>query len=196
MSYALSNLLTDFLSILLIGSAIKLMDDVLDEEIDRLEGRETLAIRLGPAVVPYCMVLVALAVILNLPLALSLFFASYALGMFGDFLRILPTGVRGWVEAVVILFLGIVLFGWHEMVTSLALIWCIQIADDLFDRRRDEGVGCYNLTHCLGIWESLGSLLLSFALAAWLSPVKSILCLSAGALLSLLFDQLEKEVKE
>src|SRR5690606_29875589 len=81
------------------GVAIKLMDDYLDQELDALLGRRTLAAAVGPGAVAYAMAALALAMLLDGPAAGSLFLAAYAVGMAHDPAGRLPTGLAGWQEA-------------------------------------------------------------------------------------------------
>ena len=69
------------LTICLTGIVIKLMDDYLDQEIDKIEGKHTLAVILDKALLPYTLLFMVLCMAVHPMLAGSLFLASYIIGM-------------------------------------------------------------------------------------------------------------------
>lgn len=132
------------------GVAIKLMDDYLDQELDALLGRRTLAAAVGPGTVAYAMAALALAMLLDGPAAGSLFLAAYAVGMAHDPAGRLPTGLAGWQEAMVAAGAGALLAGLRVMAAALASMLFIQCVDDLRDAAEDARRGHGSLAARLG----------------------------------------------
>lgn len=143
--YWLKLVLPRFLTCLLTGLAVKLMDDYLDAPCDRIAGRYTLACLWGRATLCYALVAFSLAVVTQAAWALSLFWASYVLGMGGDMRRSLPLGLSGWQESVLLSIVAVIALGWREVVTSFLAIFVVQAGDDLLDKGRDEKTGGRNL---------------------------------------------------
>ena len=86
-----SSLLLELLGIVLAGLTIKLMDDHLDVEFDQCIGRQTLALRLGRACLPYGLCALVLAMAIAPQVVLTLFLAAYAIGMGHDLREKMPT---------------------------------------------------------------------------------------------------------
>lgn len=126
------------------------MDDYLDQEIDKLTGKETLASKLGKATVPYALLSLSIAVTLNYSWTLSLFWASYIFGMGYDLKNSLPSGLEAYQESLLLLILGIYLLGTKEMISSLFIIFNLQLIDDLIDSHNDKEVFRNNFTHIFG----------------------------------------------
>lgn len=150
-------------ALLMTGVAVKLMDDFLDEEVDRELGHENLAARLGRATLPYALVLLGLGMALATRVSLAMFLAAYSLGMAGDLSRRLPTGLKGYQESLVTVGLGAMVSGWRTMAAALAVVVWLQAADDLVDRSLDRRARSFNLAEFFGGWEAaLGALTLWF----------------------------------
>jgi len=119
------------------------MDDYLDGPLDRLIGKKTWAADLQEATLPYALLAFSLAVIAEPTWSITLFWASYAVGMRGDRLRPLPLGLTGWQEALLLGVLTLSAFGWKALVTSWAAIFSLQAVDDLLDSSTRQDVrGC------------------------------------------------------
>lgn len=146
--------------------AVKLIDDFLDKETDAGCGRLNWAVRLGPGAMVYAVLALALAACINAPLSLSLFFASYAIGMYNDLGAVLPSRLTGWQESLLVLVLAVLLVNFHTVFFALLFVAAVQFFDDFIDMRSDRLCGQRNLACRLGPIACLicGLILLS---AAW-----------------------------
>ncbi|WP_156801210.1 hypothetical protein [Halobacteroides halobius] len=133
------------------------MDDYLDQEIDRLNNRSTLALKLQRGVLPYTLLLFSFAVVINSKVPISLFWASYIIGMgfSGD---PLPSGMRGYQESVFMAGLGFWIFGIKDFLFSLTIILFIQLVDDYIDYHVERYVNQSNFVNYL---DKVGTFLLA-----------------------------------
>ncbi|GMA48878.1 hypothetical protein GCM10025857_02350 [Alicyclobacillus contaminans] len=143
-----------FLCLVLAGAAIKWVDDYLDAEYDICRGKHTLAVRMSRSALPYGMVLAFLAAAAQLPMALSVFFGSYAVGMLSDWKQVLPTKLPAWLETVMAVALSLVLTGWRTALWGLLLMAMFDWLDDLVDRLADQRTGQHNIALRLGVVEA------------------------------------------
>lgn len=162
------NLFTASLAVSLCSLSVKLMDDHLDQERDRCCGRANMAERLGAGTIAYAAMLLALAAGLDTALSLSLFLASYVVGMFNDLSRIMPTRLSGWQESAVVFALGGFLFGFRIMLFALLFIIAVQLFDDCIDSKTDRLCGQRNFACRLGLAECLLAGVAALAGACWL----------------------------
>lgn len=174
----ISSLVLNALAIFLVGICIKVMDDYMDIELDALLDKKTLAAKLGPGTLPYLLLLFALAVSINQNLTLALFMASYAVGMYQDLFRPLPSGLKGWQESVVVFSLGIVIVGWVTIVWAFAIMAAVQLLDDLIDYRLDLKTGVVKAVQRLGFAETALLVLILTLLSLFLAVDQTLMVLS------------------
>lgn len=154
--------------------AVKLMDDALDAGLDAAAGWRTRAGELGVAAMPYALLCLATAALLNPDLAAGLFLACYAVGMAAHPGALMPTGAPAWAESVLAVGLSALLLGARETAASLLVVACVQLADDWLDN--DSRLGRELGRHAL----LLGAGAAAFA-AAWLDWQRLItVCTAAG----------------
>ncbi|MGI6604202.1 MAG: hypothetical protein ACOX2S_03885 [bacterium] len=162
------------LSLFVVGLSIKILDDYLDG--DDSAGQPNLACLMDRGVVAYALFFYAVGAWLRPGWAFTLFLASYATGMLGSSHWILPSGFPAWVEVVVALVLGLCLAGWHELLSSVVLIFGIQLWDDVLDRAKDEKTGLrVNLAQKWGVVEASLAGLALLTTAVLLAPLKMLL---------------------
>lgn len=99
--------------LVLIGAAVKLMDDFLDCEYDLSRGRRTLAAQFGRACLPYALVLALCAAALDLRLTIAVFLGSYVMGMFSTWREDMPTHIPAYVEMLLGAALSWWIVGWR-----------------------------------------------------------------------------------
>jgi 1,4-dihydroxy-2-naphthoate octaprenyltransferase len=160
--------ITTALAVAICALAVKLTDDALDKETDLAAGRRNLAARLGPGTMVYAALCLAVAASINAPVTLSLFFASYIVGMFNDLRQAFPSRLRGWQESALVTLLGVILFGWHLMLFSLLFILAVQLTDDCIDMHSDRLCGQRNFACRLGWLECWLAGLIALLAAWWL----------------------------
>lgn len=154
------------ISVILSALSIKLIDDYLDQDIDRHAGRKNLATFLGNGSVVYATLLLCIAAALNATVSMALFFSSYVVGMFTQWNSTFSSRLKGWQEILIVSVLGLVLFGWKIMTFCLLFVFTIQLIDDYVDEYSDKQAGYCNLVHRIGKLECL--LIASIALMlAW-----------------------------
>jgi hypothetical protein len=158
--------ITTACAVLLCAFAVKLTDDFLDQQNDLKVERCNWALYLGPGTMVYATLFLALAASINSSVSLSLFFASYIVGMFNDLLRILPSRLRGWQESSLVMIAGVLLFGWINMLFSLLFIIAVQCTDDCLDYRLDCITGQRNIANRVGLMEC-GLIGLTALITAW-----------------------------
>ncbi len=142
--------------VFLVGIVIKLMDDYLDQEIDRLNDRNTLSMKLGRAVVPYSLMLLSFATLIDYLLTISLFWSSYIVGMgMGMDQDNLPTGLKVYQEVVLMIILGFIVLDYELFLFSLAIISFIQLLDDYIDYHLEEYINRSSFINYLGKYGTL-----------------------------------------
>lgn len=166
-----------------VGVAVKLLDDFMDLRSDAQYGVPSIAVRLGEATLPYAMLSLALGAAFDPRFGLSLFLASYAVGMASDLRRILPLGLTGWQESLGAFLLGVLFTGPLVQLWALSMMAFVQCVDDLQDVRRDDLCGSANLVRRWGLGEVRLAALGFFMFAALLAPFHTVLLLIAVALI-------------
>jgi len=150
--FELSSIVT---SVILCSIAVKLVDDFLDQDLDSRAGCYNFSKIVGRGAIVYGMLALALAGSINASVSMPLFLASYSIGMFNDFKKTFISGLSGLQESLLVLILGILLWGWQSMLFSICFIFSIQLFDDYLDIYRDQLAGYRNLAHRMGKVECL-----------------------------------------
>lgn len=127
-------IIKSFLAIFFAGLSIKLMDDILDDREDKTIGKKTWAQAAGRGAVPYALLALFLAIMLDWERGGSLFLASYVIGMGSSLEQKEGIGLPAWFESATGGILGLVIFGFPVMSSSLTVIISIDIMDDVIDR--------------------------------------------------------------
>lgn len=185
---------TAALATALCAAAVKLLDDFLDQDLDRAAGRPNLAAVFGNGSVVYAAVLLGLASGINAPLSLALFFASYAIGMVNELGRLLPSRLSGWQESLLALAAGAYIAGLTTALFALFFVLAIQLLDDCLDLTADRRAGQRNFAVRFGLAECLCLSLAAFLVAWRLDAVLFAPVLAGTALVYIGSTQL-KEVK-
>lgn len=160
------------------------MDDYLDQDLDRIEGKYTLSMFLDKAILPYTLLCTVMCMALAPILSGSLFLASYLIGMGHDLKRPLPFGWTAWQEALLFGTFGFLVFGGRMMLSSLLIILFIQLADDLVDFYTDAKYSRRNFAVRFGFKEILFAGSLTLAGSIVLDVQKTIMvCLSTPLVL-------------
>ena len=166
---AICDFLATTLAVTCCALAVKLTDDWLDQEHDRLAGRKNWAEILGIGTMLYAMIFLIIAAALNTAVSLALFLASYIIGMFHDLTSRFPLGFTGWQESLFILVMSVVLFGWHITLFSLIFVIGIQLIDDCLDITTDSMAGQRNFAAKLGQTECILLSLLALLGSWWIN---------------------------
>ncbi len=143
------------ISVILCAIAVKLVDDFLDQDLDTSASSHNFANSLGKGTIIYAMLALTLAISINALVTIPLFLASYSIGMFSDLQQPFPSGLKGWQESLLVIFCGILFWGWEQMFFSLLFISSVQLFDDYVDLEKDQVVGCRNIARQIGKVECL-----------------------------------------
>lgn len=155
MSLAIFDITTIVISVILCSIAVKLIDDFLDKDIDTRAGCYNFSRTLGSGTIVYGILSLALAASINATVSIPLFLASYSIGMFNDLKKKFTSGLSGLQESMLVFILGVILWGWENMLFSLFFILSIQLFDDYLDVYTDQLAGYRNLAHRIGKVECL-----------------------------------------
>lgn len=177
-----------FLAVCAVGATIKLVDDVLDADVDICLGQRTLAAKLRRSALPYCLVLVLLAAAANLQLTIAAYLGSYAVGMFAHLRERLPTHLPAYVETIAAVALMTVLTDWRTALWAIAIMCVIDWLDDVVDAVRDRECGQVNLAVRFGIVEVLVGVLIVFCAAVYANAVWTALVFIAMPILTIFFE--------
>lgn len=158
---------TVFCAVFICAIAIKMIDDFLDYDHDKAGKNYNSAEFLGKGSPVYAMLLFGIAVYLNPPLCLSLFLASYGIGMFHDLSVLFPSKLTGFQEFIFSFGVGVYLCGWNSMFFSFAFILAIQLIDDCIDAQIDQLSGRRNMAHHFGLFESYLLASISLLVSVW-----------------------------
>jgi len=175
------------------GIVIKLMDDFLDKDIDRLTHQWNFAIILNRALLPYSFVLLIISLYLNFSDSVSIFAASYAIGMAGDYKEKLPTRLYSWQEGILVLIMGVFISSFYDIISAVIIVSIIQIIDDLIDFKNDIKSQARNVIVKYGRVNSFLSIGILILLSIRFCPVKTVYYLTAFFLLNLLVCIISKE---
>lgn len=184
-------MLKRLLGLLLVGLAIKLMDDFLDQEKDKASGQYNLYHILGKSILPYSLVIFSFGLYLNLVEGISFFAASYLLGMAHDYHLRLPSGLIAWQEGLIVFMFSTYLTDLKNSLSALLLILLLQFIDDLIDFKKDSQYFQANLFKKLGFFNSVLIMLALTIVAIIFYPVKLIYFIIAIILLYLSFEILK-----
>lgn len=191
-------ILKKILSVFLTGCVIKIMDDYLDQDIDILENEQNLFTVLELGVLPYALLLLSLAFFLDSVTALSLFLASFAVGMGGNLTAKMPSGLYGYQESFIVLLLGFLSLK-INMLSSILIIIVIQLLDDIKDYKRNK-INKKNLAFLLGKVECYLLAVICFLLSFYLDSIKAVSSIISTYLITyiirLLLIKNEKAVSE
>lgn len=135
--------------------SIKILDDWQDREIDKMNGRFNCICCWGSSVLIYSLLLLALGTMIETSWSLSFFFAAYSLGMIRQYQVVYLSGLRGWQEMGIVIFLGIVFLGIDLMVFAVLMMISIQLIDDMIDLNEDVKSCSKNWALLLGKYETL-----------------------------------------
>ena len=161
-----------FFGIFVIGIVIKLMDDSLDQELDKLKGTKNLAVNIGQVIMPYSLILMIIALSLNYKESVGFFCASYILGMTYDFKKKLPTYLKGWQESILVLVISIFMTSVYNIISALVLILLLQLIDDAIDYKKDKYVTEINYLKKLGVVPGIFLILILLLISFQYYPLK------------------------
>lgn len=156
-------------AVVLCSGAVKLVDDYLDKEFDHCVGRKNWADYWGQGSLIYAMLFLVIAAGIHAAVSMSLFLASYIVGMFNDLKSVFPSRLKGWQESFFVMAVGILCFGWNLMFFAVFFIWGVQLFDDCLDVRTDCLAGQRNFACRFGTLECFLLGVMAFIFAGWIN---------------------------
>ena len=159
------------LSVFLTGVIVKTMDDSLDYDIDHIAGKAVNPILSNPGILPYTLLIFSVACTLDGQTGGSLFFASFIIGMAGDFDTLMPSGLKGYQESLALIFIGFFIFQSKIFLSSLLAILSFQLLDDILDDKTERGYS-QNWCSVLGKVEAVILSLIFFLATLLIDPYK------------------------
>lgn len=166
----MSNGILQFLAVICTAVAVKLTDDYLDEDSDRMLGKFNFATYLGKGTPVYGLVSLAIGASLAASISLALFFACYVIGMCHDCHSHYPLGLNGIQESLLVLFISCCLLGLNLMFFATCFVFAVQLIDDFIDVLADQQVGIRNFACSFGSNECLLLTLICLGLAFMINP--------------------------
>src|SRR5690554_1297255 len=139
-----------FAGVFLIGIVIKIMDDYLDRDIDRFKEQWNITLIINRGILPYSLVLLIFSLYLNFPEGVSIFAASYLVGMINDLNEKLPTKLYAWQEGIFLIILTTYMSSLKDSISALLIVSSIQIIDDFIDMKKDKYIDNSNIVNKIG----------------------------------------------
>lgn len=179
-----------YISVILLGVVIKLLDDEIDD--DRMDKglQNKLYQDLIAYKFPYCLLFLSLSMLIEPELIFSLFTSSYMIGMFHFPRQKLPTNLKSYHEIIILLIINLIKISLDIFAVAFLSILLIQLIDDLQDYTYDFKYGYKNYAVLYGKGEIiiLSSILIIFCiLISWLD---SMIILSSSFLIKSLYAKI------
>ena len=161
------------------------MDDFLDQEIDRLNNRDSVAVKLQRGILPYSLLLFSFAVLCNYKLSIALFWASYIVGM-GTNKTKLSNQLKWYQELILLLIVGFLALDNLTFLFALLIILFIQAVDDYIDYYREKYINRDNLLNYLGQGGTFFIIVFSFVCSLHLNWQLTLLIMGISFVINLL----------
>lgn len=176
--------------VLLIGIVIKLLDDEIDEDKLNKKLQSKLYRDVMDYKLSYCLLFLAIAMLLESHLVFSLFSSAYMIGMFHLPQQRLPLKLKGYEEIIVIACINLFLIPFNTFVIAFLSILLIQLLDDLQDKEYDFKYGFRNYVNKYGKGEViLGSSIL-FIACIMISFINTMIIISSSFLIKYLYAKI------
>ncbi|MFW6281697.1 MAG: hypothetical protein ACOC1O_02730 [bacterium] len=180
------------IGILIMGIVIKIMDDSLDRDLDKMTGQWNITSILNRSITPYCILMVIISLYFNFEECISIYMTSYILGMINDCREKLPSKLFAWQECIIIFFLSISITSFINMISTIFIIILIQIIDDYIDLKKDTYPQTNNIIIKLGCVNTILLFIIILFLSLVYFPIKLYYFIIADFFIYLIFFYLEK----
>lgn len=134
----------------LLGIVIEVLDDYIDGDIENTMILDLSLHSGNKAILPYCLILFAIATGFNVEYGVTLMSSCYIVGMFYDLNLKLPSKIKSYHESIIIFLVNVFLFSLLSFLTSLLIIFLIQLFDDIRDMKWDKKYGFKNYANRFG----------------------------------------------
>ncbi|ABR48691.1 hypothetical protein Amet_2538 [Alkaliphilus metalliredigens QYMF] len=176
-----------YIAIFLIGVIIKILDDEIDQDFYH-KGHFYLEIMKHR--LPYCLLFMSMAMILDPFYSFGLFTSAYALGMFRKLNLMLPSQLKSYQELLLIIFINLLLIPVWIFLHSMIIIMIIQLMDDLMDCYYDRKYGFPNLVNSFGKVEVSITILILVVISFMMSWINTLIIIPVAILINYLYSSL------
>lgn len=177
-----------YLSVILIGVIIKELDNETDEDRDTDLLMYKLLSMLRPYYLPYGLITMAIAMMLDKDYSFTIFTSAYMIGMFQISPQKLPLKLKNYQEILIILLLNLLLSPISIFIHSFLMISIIQLLDDLIDQEYDFLYGYSNYAVRFGKIEVILTIGIFLITAVMLSWVNTLIVLPTAFLINYLYS--------
>lgn len=174
------------MAVFLIGFVIKWLDDEVDFKEEAIISKNS-TIKAQEYKLPYCLLFLSLAMLLDTYYSFALFTSAYIIGMFDIPFQKLPFGLKSYQEIIFILIINIMFVPIKTFIHSLTLILIIQLVDDLIDFYYDKRYGFKNFAVKFGRGEVLIATFILAVMSLMLSLVNTIIVLPVAFFINYLY---------
>lgn len=162
-------------AVILTAAAVKWLDAWIDAEYPAA------SIRGGAA---YSLLAIMLAAILDARLTAALFTACYIVGMFLNMRLILPSGMPGWLESLLVFTFAGVYCGFVTAFWAVLVIFSVQLIDDLLDYQFDQQQGRCNIVREQGVERTMILFAFCFYISVLIEPFLSVLVFASALIVA------------
>ncbi len=180
-----------YIALFLLGFVIKLLDDEVDQDENlRKLPRSQMLREVQFFKLPYCLLFLSIAMMLDTPYSFALFSSAYITGMFHVSTQRLPFKLKSYQEIVIVFLINILLVPIGVFFNCLFLIVIIQFLDDLMDMNYDFTYGYFNYANRFGKGEVILVILIFLVASIMLSWVNTLIILPTGIFINYLYSWL------
>ncbi|SES69825.1 hypothetical protein SAMN05660297_00290 [Natronincola peptidivorans] len=183
-------LFNKYIGLLLLGVVIKLLDDEVDEDTKDKIAESKIYANLSQYKLPYSLLFLSLAMLLQPHLVFSIFTSAYIIGMFYFPHQILPLKLKAYQEMIILILLNIIFIPPNIFAIAFLSILLIQFIDDLLDYQYDFKYGYKNYVNNLGLGEIVIASSILLIICFIISWTNTITILTSSFLVNYLYDKI------
>ncbi|SNR87972.1 hypothetical protein SAMN05446037_1001194 [Anaerovirgula multivorans] len=183
-------ILSKYFGILLIGIVIKLLDDEIDDDKTNTRSQSNLYRDVMEYKLPYCLLFLAIAMLLESQLIFALFTSAYMIGMFHLPHQRLPFKLKGYEEMIILFCINLLLIPFDIFAIAFISIFLIQLLDDLQDYQYDFKYGFKNFVNKYGKGEVILVSGILLVLCIIISLMNTMIILSSSFLINHLYSRI------
>ncbi|SCZ01075.1 hypothetical protein [Alkaliphilus peptidifermentans] len=177
-----------YIAVLLIGFVIKWLDDEVDFKEEAAIDKKKL-LNIFDCKLPYCLLFLALAMMLDTYYSFSLFTAAYIIGMFQIPLQRLPFGLKSYQEIIILIIINTLFVPIDIFIHALILIFTIQLLDDIVDFNYDKKYSFKNYAVKFGKGEVIIFILILLVAAIMLNWINTLIILPVAIFINYLYSR-------
>lgn len=179
-----------YISLLLLGLVIKLLDDAVDGDEKLKKYNNNTYLQLIEYKFPYCLLFLSLAMVLTPEISFSLFTSAYMIGMFHFSNKKLPLQLKGYHEIIILIILNLLLVEVRVFTLAFTSMLLIQLVDDIMDHQYDLKYGYKNFVNKFGKGEIIIFSNILLVLCFMLCWIGSIVIFSSSFIINYLYSKI------